>query len=45
VKVVYGHVITIPTLEESKGKPMAALFEHIYRGKIPDANGSGAAKN
>jgi hypothetical protein len=38
-------VITITTLKESKGKPVAALFVHIYREQIPVGAGNGAAKN
>ncbi len=42
---LYGHVITITALKESKGKPVAALFVHICREQIPVGAGNGAAKN
>jgi hypothetical protein len=34
VKEVYGHVITLTTLEESEGVPVVAVSEHIYRNQF-----------
>ena len=34
VKEVYGHIITLTTLEESEGKPVESLVEHIYRNQF-----------
>jgi CRISPR/Cas system CSM-associated protein Csm2 small subunit len=34
VKEVYGHVITLTTLEESEGLPVIAVSEHIYRNQF-----------
>jgi hypothetical protein len=33
-KEVYGHIITLTTLEESEGQPITALQEHIYRNQF-----------
>jgi hypothetical protein len=34
VKEVYGHVVTLTTLEEAEGKPANAVLEHVYRNQF-----------
>jgi hypothetical protein len=34
VKEVYGHVVTLTTLEESEGKPASAVLEYVYRNQF-----------
>ncbi|RPH78780.1 MAG: hypothetical protein EHM77_06585, partial [Planctomycetaceae bacterium] len=33
-KEVYGHVVTLTTLEESEGVPVTTVMEHIYRNQF-----------
>ncbi len=34
VKEVYGHVVTLTTLEESEGKPASAVLDYVYRNQF-----------